>query len=377
VIVRYRYRVYPGPHQEMMLARTFGCARVVFNDALRVRDAAHAAGEKVSDTEVQRRVITLAKTTPQREWLGEVASVALVQACQDARRSYKNWFDSLSGKRKGRKVGRPRFRSRKDRRQSIRLTRNGFALRGGRLYVAKVDDLKVKWSCGLPSVPSSVTVIREADGRYYASFVVEVAAAPLPPVTADIGVDLGLSVLAATSDGELIANPRHLRRRARKLARAQRDLSRKQKGSRNREKARVRVAVQHRKTREARADHLHKTALRLVRDNQAVYVEDLPVSGLARTRLAKSVHDAGWATLVRLLEEKAERHGRAVVKVSRWFPSSQICSACGVRDGPKPLGVRQWTCGGCGTAHDRDVNAARNIRLEGRKGETGTHRSAA
>jgi putative transposase len=234
VIVRYRYRVYPGPHQEMMLARTFGCARVVFNDALRVRDAAHAAGEKVSDTEVQRRVITLAKTTPQREWLGEVASVA------------------------------------------------------------------------------------------------------------------------------------------------------------------------HRKTREARADHLHKTALRLVRDNQAVYVEDLAVSGLARTRLAKSVHDAGWATLVRLLEEKAERHGRAVVKVSRWFPSSQICSACGVRDSPKPLGVRQWTCGGCGTAHDRDVNAARNIRLEGRKaaagqadaqnacggtirpglapagpGETGTHRSAA
>jgi putative transposase len=402
VIVRYRYRVYPGPRQEMMLARTFGCARVVFNDALRVRDAAHAAGEKVSDTEVQRRVITLAKATPEREWLGEVASVALVQACQDARRAYRNWFDSLSGRRKGRKVGRPRFRSRKDRRQSVRLTRNGFALHGNRLYVAKVGDLKVKWSRDLPSVPSSVTVTREADGRYYASFVVEVAAAPLPPVMADIGIDLGLSVLAATSDGELIANPRHLRRRERKLVRAQRDLSRKQKGGRNREKARVRVAAAHRKTRESRADHLHKTALRLVRDNQAVYVEDLAVSGLARTRLAKSVHDAGWATLVRLLEEKAERHGRTVVKVSRWFPSSQICSACGVKDGPKPLGVRQWTCGGCGTTHDRDVNAARNIRLEGRKaaagqvdaqnacggavrpglapagpGETGTRRSAA
>jgi putative transposase len=325
-----------------------------------------------------------------------------VQACQDARRACKNWFDSLSGKRKGRKVGHPRFRSRKDRRQSVRLTRNGFALHGDRLYVAKVGDLTVKWSRDLPSVPSSVTVIREADGRCYASFVVEVAVTPLPPVTADIGIDLGLSVLAATSDGELIANPRHLRRRERKLIRAQRDLSRKQKGSKNREKARVRVAVQHRKAREARADHLRKTALRLVRDNQAVYVEDLAVSGLARTRLAKSVHDAGWATLVRLLEEKAERHGRAVVKVSRWFPSSQICSACGVKDGPKPLGVRQWTCGGCGTAHDRDVNAARNIRLEGRKaaagqadaqnacggtigpglapagpGETGTRRSAA
>jgi putative transposase len=402
MLVRYRYRVYPEPRQELMLARTFGCARVVFNDSLRVRETAHEAGERISDTEVQRRVITLAKTTPEREWLGEVASVVLVQACQDARRAYRNWFDSLSGKRKGRKVGHPRFRSRKDRRQSIRLTRNGFALHEDRLYVAKVGDLKVKWSRDLPSAPSSVTVIREADGRYYASFVVEVAATPLPPLTADIGIDLGLSVLAATSDGEHIANPRHLRHRERKLIRAQRGLSRKQKGGKNREKARVRVAVQHRKAREARADHLHKTALRLVRDNQAVYVEDLAVSGLARTRLAKSVHDAGWSALVRLLEQKAERLGRTVVKVSRWFPSSQICSACGVKDGPKPLSVRRWTCGGCGTTHDRDVNAARNIRLEGRKaaagqadalnacggtvrpghapagpGETGTRRSAA
>ena len=208
--------------------------------------------------------------------------MALVQACQDARRAYRNWFDSLSGKRMGRKVGHPRFRSRKDHRQSIRLTRNGFALHGEWLYMAKVGDLRVRWSRPLPSEPSSVTVIREADGRYYASFVVEVAASPLPAVSHDIGLDLGLSVLAATSEGELIANPRHLRRRERKLARAQRALSRKQKGSANRVKARVKVAVQHRKVREARADHLHKTALRLVRDNQAVYVEDLAVSGLAR-----------------------------------------------------------------------------------------------
>jgi putative transposase len=402
MLVRYRYRVYPEPHQVMMLARTFGCARAVFNDCLRLRETAHTAGEKVSDTEVQRRVITLAKTTPERAWLGEVASVALVQACQDARRAYRNWFDSLSGKRKGRKAGHPRFRSRKDHRQSIRLTRNGFSLHGDRLYVAKVGDLKVRWSRPLPSAPSSVTVIREADGRYYASFVVEVAATPLPVVSSDVGLDLGLTTLAATSEGESIANPRHLRARERHLARAQRALCRKQKGSANWAKARVKVAAQHRKVREARADHLHKTALRLVRDNQAVYAEDLAVSGLARTRMAKSVHDAGWATLVRLLEEKAERYGRALVKVSRWFPSSQLCSACGVKDGPKPLSVREWTCAACGTKHDRDINAARNIRLEGRKvaagqadtlnacggtvrpglapagpGETGTRRSAA
>jgi putative transposase len=367
VLARYRYRIYPTPGQEMMLARTFGCARVVFNDSLRLREESRAAGEKISDTEVQRRVVTLAKATPERAWLGEVASVALVQACQDARRAYRNWFDSLSGKRKGRKVGHPKFRSRKDNRQSIRLTRNGFALHGDRLYVAKVGDLRVRWSRDLPSEPSSVTVIREADGRYYASFVVEISATPLPATTADVGLDLGLSVLAATSDGEKIPNPRHLRARERKLAKVQRALSRKQKGSRNRAKARVKVAVQHRKVREARGDHLHKTALRLVRDNQAVYVEDLAVSGLARTRLAKSVSDAGWATLVRLLEEKAERYGRSVVKVSRWFPSSQICSACGVKDGPKPISVREWACGNCGTVHDRDVNAARNILLEGRK----------
>jgi putative transposase len=367
MIVRYRYRAYPTPGQAQMLARTFGCARVVFNDSLRTRDDAHKAGEKISDTEVQRRVITLAKTTAEREWLGEVASVPLVQASQDARRAYRNWFDSLSGKRKGRRVGHPRFRSRKDHRQSIRLTRNGFALHNGKLYVAKVGSIRVRWSRELPSEPSSVTVVREADGRYYASFVVEVAATPLPVVQQDIGLDLGLNTLVATSDGELIANPRHLRARQRKLARVQRRLSRKQKGSANRTKARIKVAVQHRKVREARLDYLHKVSLRLVRDNQAVYVEDLAVSGMARTRVAKSVHDAGWAILIRLLEEKADRYGRSVIKIDRWFPSSQICSMCGYKDGPKPLDIRSWVCGKCGAEHERDVNAARNIRTEGRK----------
>jgi putative transposase len=393
--VRYRYRLYPTPSQQRMLARTFGCARVVYNDCLRLRDACHAAGEKISDTEIQRRVVTLAKTTPEREWLGEVASVALVQACQDARRAYRNWFDSLSGKRKGRKTGHPAFR-RKHQRQSIRLTRNGFALHGLRLYVAKVGDIKVEWSRDLPSVPSSVTVIREADGRYYASFVVERGASPLPPCDREVGIDLGLSSLAVTSDGEVIANPRFLRVKERKLARAQRTLSRKQKGSANRAKARHRVAVLHRKVRETRLDHAHKTALKLVRDNQAVYAEDLCVSGLARTRLAKSVHDAGWSQFVRLIEEKAAQYGRTFRRIGRFEPTSQVCSACGVKDGPKPLAVREWSCAACGTAHDRDVNAAKNVLALGRReslnacggqvrpapvlapaGETGTHRSAA
>jgi putative transposase len=296
-----------------------------------------------------------------------VSSVALVQACQDARRAYRNFFDSITGRRTGRVVGHPRFRSKKDHRQSIRLTRNGFGVTARGVRVAKVGDLELKWSRPLPSVPSSVTIIREPDGRCYASFVVERAATPLPVCASDVGLDLGLDTLIATSAGEVVANPRHLRSRERALARAQRDLCRKQNGSANREKARIRVAVHHRKVRDARADHLHKQALRLVRENQAVYVEDLAVSGLARTKLARSIHDAGWSIFVRLLEEKAARYGRSVRKVDRRFPSSQRCSSCGHRDGPKPLSVRVWTCGQCGATHHRDINAARNIRVEGRR----------
>jgi putative transposase len=233
--------------------------------------------------------------------------------------------------------------------------------------VAKVGDLRIEWSRPLPSVPSSCTVIREADGRYYVSFVVERDPAPLPPIGREVGVDLGLDRLAVTSDGEVIDNPRHLRAAQRRLARAQRALARKQRGSANRRKAVRRVAVLHRKVRETRLDAHYKLALRLVRDNQAVYLEDLSVAGLARTKLARSIHDAGWSTLVRLIVEKAEHHGRAVVRIGRAFPSSQLCSACGRRDGPKPLAVRSWTCTACGTAHDRDLNAARNVLAEGQR----------
>jgi putative transposase len=373
MLVRYRYRIDPAGRQRQALARAFGCARVVYNDALRERERAHHASERITDSEVQRRVVTLAKTTPERAWLAEVASVALVQACQDARRAYRNWFASLSGTRKGRRVGHPRFRT-KHGRQSIRLTRNGFALQGAMLYVAKVGQVRVRWSRPLPSAPSSVTIIRDPDGRYYASFVVERAPTPLPPVDRVAGIDLGLARFAtlAVSEGtsETIANPRHLRAAQRRLARAQRQLARKRKGSGNRAKARHRVAVCHRKVRDRRADHHHKLALRLARENQAVAVEDLSVKGLARTRLAKSVHDAGWASFVRLLEHKAAQYGRRVVKVDRWEPTSQTRSVCGHRDGPKPLTVRTWACPACATVHDRDLNAARNILVAAGLAET-------
>jgi putative transposase len=392
--VRYRYRIYPAPDQQQALARAFGCARVVYNDCLRMRDACHAAGEKVNDAEVQRRVVTLAKLTPERAWLEEVASVALVQACQDARRAYKNWFESVTGRRKGPKIRHPKPR-RKHGKQSIRLTRNGFALHGKRLYVAKVGDIRVAWSRSLPSVPSSVTLIREPDGRCYASFVVERATEPLPACGSEVGVDLGLNSLVVTSDGEVIPNPRFLRTASKRVRRAQRVLSRRQRDSANRAKARQRVAVVHRKVRETRLDHAHKVALRLVRDNQVVYAEDLAVNGLMRTRLAKSVCDAGWSQLLRVVEEKAAQYGRTFARIGRFEPTSQVCSACGVTDGPKPLSVREWACATCGTVHDRDVNAAKNILAAGRAerlnacgagvrphfvavgAEAGTHRSAA
>ena len=394
VQVRYRYRLYPALGQRQALARVFGCARVVYNDCLRLRDEAYAGGEKISDTEVQRRIITLAKLTPERAWLGEVASVALVQACQDARRAYKNWFGSLTGRRKGPRIRHPKPR-RKHGRQSIRLTRNGFALHGERLYVAKVGDIKVVWSRPLVSVPSSVTVIREPDGRYYASFVVDRQPAPLPACDRAVGVDLGLASLAVTSDGAVIVNPRFLRKADKRLRAAQRVRSRRQKGSANRARARHRVAVLHRKVRQTRLDHAHKTALRLVRDNQAVYAEDLAVNGLMRTKLARSVADAGWSQLMRCVEQKAAQYGRTFARIGRFEPTSQVCSACGVRDGPKPLSVRVWACAACGTVHDRDINAARNILAAGRAdnpnacgagvrpqlaaagAEAGTHRSAA
>ena len=363
--IRYRYRIYPSLAQQRALAKAFGCARVVFNDCLRLREECHAAGKSISDTEVQRQVVTMAKRSPERAWLGEVASVVLVQACQDARRAYRNWFDSKYGQRKGRRVGKPRFRSKRTR-QSIRLTRNGFVLRHDRLYVTKVGNVRVMWSRPLPSLPSSVTLIKEADGRYYASFVVSRDATPLPVCDREVGIDVGLNRLAVTSDGTIIANPRFLKKSEHRVARAQQSLSRKQAGSANREKARRRVAVLHRKVREARLDHAHKIALRLVRDNQAIYVEDLAVAGLARTRLARSVHDVGWTQLLRLVEEKAARYGRMFRRIGRFEPTSQVCSSCGTKDGPKPLSVRVWMCPSCMTVHDRDLNAARNVLAAGR-----------
>jgi putative transposase len=361
--LRYNYRLYPTPGQQRALARAFGCARVVFNDALRARQQSHAAGLPYVTDAALSAWLTTAKATPERAWLGEVSSVVLQQALADLNAAYRNFFASLSGKRKGPKIAPPRFRSRKDQRQAIRFTANARwqITPGDRLRLPKIGDVPVRWSRPLPSAPSSVTVVKDASGRYFASFVVETAARPLTAPESVTGIDLGLTHFAVLSDGRKIASPRFLRRAEKKLKRAQRALSRKEKGSRNRDKARVKVARAHARVADARREFHHQLSTALIRENQAVAVEDLAVKGLARTRLAKSVHDAGWAGFVAMLEYKARLYGREFRRIGRFVPTSQTCSGCGAKDGPKPLHVRVWQCTGCGAWLDRDVNAAVNV----------------
>ncbi len=370
--MRYRYRIAPTPAQQQMLVRVFGCCRVVFNDALRIRNETYKDGIILSHSEIQRRVITQAKKTNERSWLAEVPSVALVQSVNDSRRAWRNFFDSNTGKRRGPRFGRPKMKSKKNYRQSFRLTRNGFAVpSNGRLFVAKVCVVRVRWSRELPSQPSSVTIIREPDGHYYASFVVEVVTTPLPVVDREAGVDVGISRLATVSTSDHtridIENPKHLGQKLRKLQRLEREKSRREKGSHNRDKARRRVAIAHAKVARTRRDYHHKQALALVRDNQVIHVEDLNIVGMVKNRrLARAISDAGWGQFLRIIEEKAQRYGRTVNSVSRWLASTKTCSACSYRLDELPLQIRTWTCPACQTVHDRDHNAAQVILAAGR-----------
>jgi putative transposase len=362
--LRYSFRLYPNGPQRAALAEAFGCARVVFNDALRVRKDAYAGGRpypKIGD--LSKQVITQAKRTPERSWLGDVSAVVLQQSLRDLDTAYRNFFASLKGTRRGPMIREPRFKSRKDNRQSVRFTANArwSITTGGDLRLPKIGNVRVKWSRTLPSTPSTVAVIKDAAGRYFCSFVVETDPQQLPPVASEVGIDLGLGHFAVLSDGTKIDSPRFLRRAEKRLKRTHQALSCKDKGSKNREKARLKVARAHARVADARREFHHQLSTKLISENQAVAVEDLAVRGLARTRLAKSVHDAGWSTFVAMLEYKAAKFGRACHRIGRFEPTSQVCSACGVKDGPKPLHIRVWQCGACGAVLDRDINAAVNV----------------
>jgi putative transposase len=373
--LRYRFRVYPDAVQKDALSRIFGCVRVVFNDHLAL-NAHRVFGPRkkyIGYYKSQSMLISKAKKTVEREWLTDAPSHALQHSVAAAHGAFEKMFRSASVEHAGRRVGEPRFKRKDDHNDSFTLSRTDYRIRrtGKRETMLrlpkKVGELRMVQTRNFPSRPTSVTIIREPDGRYYASFVVKRGTHDLPAVDRVAAVDLGLTDLATIvySDGtrEKIPAPKHYRRAQLKLARAQKEHARRQKGSANREKSRIKVAQIHRKVREIRADEHHKLALRLVRENQTVVFETLSITGLARTKMAKSVNDAGWGNLIRLTKEKANRFGRTVVQIGRFIPTTQTCAPCRLRGGKLALNIREWTCAGCGAFLDRDYNAAVNVMI--------------
>jgi len=360
----YKCRAYPDPDQAKMLARTFGCVRVVWNRTLAARQARYATECRSTSYQETNAALTAMKRQPELAWLNEVSSVPLQQTLRHQHRAFQAFF---AGQARS-----PRFKSCRGR-QAAHYTRSAFRWRGGKLFLAKTTSpLRLVWSWPEfdPATldPTTVTVSRDPDGRWYVTFHVEVAdPAPLPATGSVVGVDLGITDFAVLSTGERITNPRHLARKAANLARYQRRMARKVNGSANRRKAAAKVARAHRKVRAARSDFLHKTSTGLVRDHDLIAVEDLNVRGMVGNRtLARAISDCGWGTFRSMLAYKAARRGRRLVVVDRFYPSSKTCSACGHLLADLALSTRTWQCPACGTRHDRDVNAAKNILAAGR-----------
>ncbi|MGX5775457.1 RNA-guided endonuclease InsQ/TnpB family protein [Methylorubrum zatmanii] len=354
---RWTFRAYPTPEQEQILARTFGCVRYVYNWALSARTKAFKEGGRMSYVDTDRS-LTVLKRQQETVWLNEVSSVPLQQALRDLQSAFSAFF--------GKRARYPAFKRKGDR-AAARFTKSGFRFSdGGRLNIAKLGMLRIRWSRRLPSPPSSVTVIREASGRYFVSFVVEKEDAALPATGKQVGIDFGVARLATLSTGETIANPKHAYTRASRLALLQRRLAKKQRGSKRRMLAKKAVARAHERIANARKDALNKFTTRLVREFDVIHIEDLNLRGMVKNHaLARSLSDAGIGMAVRMLKEKAERYGRSVIRVDRWFPSSKTCSECGHVISALPLQIRSWNCLACGSVHDRDLNAAKNILAVG------------
>jgi len=358
---RYQYRFYPTIQQQQSLAQLFGCVRVVWNDAL----ALCKQSEKLpSNNDLQKLVITQAKKTAEREWLSEVSNIPLQQSVADLGIAYKNFFDSLKGKRKGKKVGRPKFKK-KTNQQSARFRIGGFSIKGNEVYLAKIGNVKPIWSRELPSSPSSVTVIKDGANRYFLSFVVEVEPVNIDAKNQSIGIDLGIKTFAIMSNGEKAQSPDYskLDRKIRKL---QKKLARQPKDSKRSHKTRIKIAKLHNQITDTRQDFLHKLSTKIISENQVIVLEDLNVSGMVKNRkLARSISLQGWRQFRTLCEGKAEKFNRDFRVISRWEATSQICSKCGYKWGKLDLKIRSVKCLNCGTEHDRDENAAKNINKVG------------
>jgi putative transposase len=356
----FKYRFYPTDAQAAELARTFGCVRKVYNMALATRTAAWRLRRETINYNATSAMLTAWKKTDELAFLNDVSSVPLQQTLRHLQVAFTNFFAKRSRY--------PRFKSKRRSRRSAEYTASAFRWCNGLLTLAKMaEPLDIVWSRPLPegSHPSTVTVSRDAAGRWFVSLLC-VDVIPVAPATrAAVGVDAGLATMLTLSTAEKVPNPRYERADRTRLARAHRALSRKDKGSNNRFKARLKVARAYARITDRRRDYLHKITTRLVRENQTIVIEDLSVSSMVKNHaLARSISDAAWRQFRTMLEYKAAWYGRHVIAVDRWFPSSKLCSVCGALAESMPLDRRSWTCR-CGAVHDRDVNAARNILAEG------------
>ena len=358
---RYQYRFYPTNQQQESLAQLFGCCRVVWNDAL----AICKQSEKLpSSNELQKLVITQAKKTLERQWLSKVSNIPLQQSVADLGIAYKNFFDSLKGKRKGKKLGSPKFKK-KVNRQAARFRIGGFSLKGKEVYLARIGKVKPIWSRDLPSAPSSVTVIKDCADRYFLSFVVDIEPVNVEAKNPSIGIDLGIKTFAVMSNGDQAESPDYSRL-DKKVRQLQKKLARQQKDSKRRNKTRLKIAKLHNRIADTRQDFLHKLSTKVVSENQTIVLEDLNVSGMVKNRkLSRAISLQGWRQFRSLCEGKSEKLGRDFHVISRWEPTSQVCSECGYRWGKLDLKVRTVKCLNCGTEHHRDENAAKNINKVG------------
>ncbi|TAG97455.1 MAG: transposase [Oscillatoriales cyanobacterium] len=356
----FKYRFYPTPEQENLLRRTMGCARLVYNRALAARtEAWYERQERVGYAETST-MLTNWKKQEDLQFLSEVSCVPLQQGLRHLQTAFTNFF-----------AGRAKYPNFKKKHHggNAEFTKSAFKWKDGKVFLAKsTQPLDIRWSRQLPAyaIPSTVTVKLSPSGRWTVSLLVDVEIETLPKSLNQIGVDLGITSLIALSNGEKIANPKTFKAKRRKLRQAQKALSRKVKGSNNRHKARLKVAKVYAEISDTRNDFLHKLTTRLVRENQLIAVEDLSVKNMLKNhKLALSISDAAWGELTRQLEYKCDWYGRTFVKIDRWFPSSKRCGHCGHIVDKLPLSVREWDCPKCGTHHDRDVNAAKNILTAG------------
>jgi len=355
----YRFRMEPTQAQAEALLRMAGARRFVWNWGLARRKEAYAATGKGLTYNQQATELTALKKRPEMAWLKETDSQMLQQALQDLDRAFKAFFEK--------RAGFPQFKSKKRDRPSFRIPQR-VRVEEGKVYLPKVGWVKIRQSQPIDCAIKGATFKRDTQGHWYVTLTAEFTMPdiPLPPANPErvVGIDLGLKDFAVLSDGTRIAPPKFYRKAERKLRRAQRELSRKQKGSKNREKARHRLNRVHAKVRNQRQDWLHKLTTGLVQKYDGLCIENLNLKGMAKTKLSKSVLDAAPGEFRRQLEYKAVWYRKHLVVIDRYFPSSKLCSECGAINQNLALSDRVWTCG-CGAVHDRDLNAALNIRAEG------------